>query len=260
LSKSFKLFIATVILITSLISSLGFTHAAGIKSDKVFIKMIEKTDSFKKYNKSLDAKPIVKEVKDENGNPVGKVALYKFDYNIKNKLVKVDSYLYYVMDYSTGIVQELLIDNSELYGKQIVKLHDLKTKKVVSSNISQNIWAKKFIAEINTNLEKEKNKAKILINEKVKVNVNKPKPISDNSEVTPQLSKYICWVCTDYEYSPGHRDGWCDAYANVICGLVGKINIASYLLCAGLQLLACYVSSYTICVDGYWSTTCPIAP
>lgn len=227
-----------------MLGSFGFsgtsTKASGAITEKEFLKLVEKTDSYKAHRKELTNEPLLHETV-VDGVGLGRVARYAFEYNHTEKdIVKLDSYLTYAYDYKTGELEELIVDYSLVYKEQRVLLHNLSNGQVDSYDVSQEEMFQEYINEINKSVEEESIKAE-----------------SENGEVTAQGT--VCWQCSKYESSPHDRATWCDYFFGVGCGYIGtKTTIAGWLLCSGIQGIACWIPAYKICIAGKWMTTCPV--
>ncbi|PLR76247.1 hypothetical protein CU633_16230 [Bacillus sp. V3-13] len=210
--------------------------------------MIKKTDSFKEYKKLLD-EPLLHETVQE-AVPIGRVARFEFDFkNDEDEIVKVNSYLTYVIDYEKGTLEEYIVDYSELYTSKRIALHNLIEETVEYHDVSQVEGFQEYISEIENNLEQELNEAK----------EEEALQASDGSGAAIQAAGTVCWQCSKYETSKSNRSSWCDYFFSVGCGAIGmKTTIAGWLLCSGVQGVACWIPSYRICVQGKWTSICPM--
>lgn len=176
---------------------------------------------------------------------IGRVARYEIDYgNSDEDLVKISSYLTYAYDYETGVLEEILIDYSQLYESQKIIVRDLSKDLVEEIDVSDNEAFTSYLEEINANVERE---------------IEKQQMQSSGTESELMAGGTVCWQCTQYDSSGHDRSSWCDYFFSVGCGsLAFKSNIAGFLLCAGAQGISCWIPAYKVCVLGKWMTTCPI--
>jgi len=253
--KSIKILIVAVLLITLIFPTSSTAKEIDRISEKTFLKMIKKTDSYKEFRKQID-EPLLHETIPEDGIPVGRVARYEIDYNNdENEYVKIHSYLTYAYEYETQTLSEILVDYSDLYENKIIRVHNFVNGEIEEIDVSGDETIEEYLSYIENDLENEINEAEERYQEQLQAISNG----EQLGEVEPLANGQVCWRCTKTETTPHDRSTWCDYFFSIGCGILGRSKqIAKWLLCVGVQSVACWIPSYTICVDGYWSTVCPV--
>lgn len=168
------------------------------------------------------------------------------EYNLSNKdEVNIMSYLVYTYEYENGEFKEFLIDYSNLASNEQINIHNLKEGSIETHNVGENEFFQEYLNNIQNDLEQAQTQY--------------DGTLASLNEGDVSASSYICFHCTRYQSSShNHSSGCREAFAWV-CGAVGiKTGLPGFIACAGVAVVSCWVPAYRICVDGFWSDTCPI--
>lgn len=237
LKKPFLLLVSICLFFSISLASSAADSVTFINSEEEFLNSIQNSEEFIKYkNLLVDDKPrVLKPTRDENNVNVGYLAQFELKYNYENQgAVKLNSLLSFVYTRSDNTTNVAIIDYSDVMNSDDVYIINVKTnEKEVGFSVEDN----KTIQEMKVALAAE------------------AKELEESGQSTIN-SNLRCWVCTKTEYYEGNLDDRCSGIIGTTCKFIGK-TIFTKLICQSSIAVACYVPSYTICVDGLWSSQCP---
>jgi hypothetical protein len=209
-----------------------------ITSEEGFIDVVRENQNYKDYKDLLVSETpyLLKETTDQDNKPMGYMAQYEVKYNYdKQGDVKLTSLLTFVYDRNNQQIQVGVVDYSKVMDTDKVYIVDLNTndkEETYLGSLSKN----KAIQEMKRDLEEKSNDIK-------------QTSASTNDSI-------YCWHCTKTETYGGSLDGDCSFLLGSACSLVPNKFVS--LICMGGVYVSCYVPKYTICVDGYWTSVCPL--
>jgi len=180
------------------------------------------------------------EIKDITEQAYGRMARIEVEYNLDSSSeVSIMSYLVFIYEYETGKLTELLVDNSQLYEDGIINIIDFEDYSIDIHDLSNDEFYHEYINTINQDLQENE--------------------LTSITESDINHNRYLCFRCTQYESSNHDLSDSCMSAFSWVCGAIGiKTGLPGFLICAGAAVVSCWVPAYRICVDGEWSTTCPL--
>lgn len=218
-------------------------------SEKEFLNLIKDSELYNEFKDDIDlgVPSLFNPVIDDDQIQVGYIAQYEVEYNNSSKTgqqILLPSVLIFVYDSTNknDKVDSIFINYSEVLDNDNIEIKYSSDEELdFNIDINEHDDLNAYFAELKNNL-------------------------SDDKLSSPGYGDR-CWVCTEYETGGGtFLSDWC----NLIVGMTLGTAIA-YLDKKGVDLvvfssviiglntvLFCYVPKYKICVDGYWSTVCPI--
>lgn len=245
--------------------SANTTYANSTHGKGNFLKQIQKHEVFNSFrNELVSTEPyILNDLLDIDGRKIGYLAQYEVelksdtqevvstsqgDFNIDNTITSLLTFLY---NEKENVMEVILIDYTFIETEKNIYVRNFTSNHVETISLSDT-----NNQELISMVEDIENNNSSIINEIQKGDFSK-KFFNENNETNAYSCSY--WTCTKYKSGGGDYSGKCMAYAGAACTAIGLVVPVGSLICAGVNLIGCYVPKYKICVDGYWKTgPCPI--
>lgn len=218
-------------------------------SEKEFLDLVKNDELYNLFKDyiDLDEPSLFNPMIDDEQIQIGYIAQYEVEYNnpSKNKKqVLLPSVLIFAYDSTDEVnkVHSIFINYSEVLDNDNIEIKYLFEEELdFKININEHDDLNEYFSEL-------KNK------------------LSDDRLSSPGYGD-TCWVCTEHETGGGtFVNDWCGIIVGMTLGTAVdflkvrgySIGIFSSVIIGLGTILFCYVPKYKICVDGYWSTNCPI--
>lgn len=244
------------------VSASALSQNGSVTSDE-FLQLVYSNSVYSEYEDKIvsDENMEIRETINEDGERSGLMLQYEVELETEeiidlettdDKIViqtTVTSLLSFIYDDADEMLSAILVDysNIETEGLILVKNLTLNEQEIIYLDEVQNeelVGVANEISALKSELAEEANQ----------------KAIEDDLEslIQPTAINCLWWQCTAYETGGGYGAPGCSEFLGIACTLLTVTKWGSAICQAGV-LIACYVPSYKVCINGYWQTKyCPI--
>lgn len=246
------------------VSASALSQNGAVTNDE-FLQLVYSNSFYSEYEDRIisDDNMEIRETISEEGERSGLMLQYEVELETEevidlettdDKIViqtTVTSLLSFIYDDTDEELSAILVDYSNIETDDIIVVKNLtlNEQEIVYLNEVENdelVGVSEEISELKSELIEEAN---------LKVNEG-----GLESLIQPAAINCLWWQCTVYETGGGYPSPGCSGFLGIGCTLLGsKITKWGTAICQAGVLIACYVPSYKVCINGYWETKyCPI--